>query len=105
MGPYQSEVDQVFTKVSVVEIQPSAVRIMEATNKVENSMNSGQFEGTVKAHMKGQNVCVAKCGMNTCCVQLLQCTCHMFIVYKFSIIYSILYSIEISCSTYMNECL
>ena len=38
-----------FTKVSVVEIQPSAVRIMEATNKVENSMNSSQFEGTVKA--------------------------------------------------------
>ena len=49
VGSYQSKVDQVFTKVSVVEIQPSAVRIMEATNKVENSMNSSQFEGTVKA--------------------------------------------------------
>ena len=53
MGPYQSEVDQVFTKVSVVEIQPSAVRIVEATNKIENSMNSSQFEGTVKALSEG----------------------------------------------------
>ena len=45
-------------------------------------------------------MCVAKCGMNACCVQLLQCTCHMCIVYKFSIVYSIVYSIKISHTVY-----
>ena len=37
VGPYQSKVDEVFTKVSVVEIQPSAMRIMEATDKMETA--------------------------------------------------------------------
>ena len=45
MGPYQSEVDQVFTKVSVVEIQPSAVRIVEATNEIENSITVVSLKG------------------------------------------------------------
>ena len=31
---YQSKVDQVFTKVPVVEIQLSTVRVMEATGRV-----------------------------------------------------------------------
>ena len=33
-------------------------------------------------------------------VTVLQCTCHMCIVYKFSIVYSIVYSIEISHTVY-----
>ena len=38
---YQSKVDQVFTKVPVVEIQLSTVRVMEATGRVLGAKQVG----------------------------------------------------------------